>query len=743
MNLLSKNFFYIFFLFLINPTEVLSSCDFKTSKFINELTKPNLINEIRIDTPKSKKYNINFAKILSSKSENIPTNLRKKYKAKIRVDYKFGECIYDANIWQNGDWKKDHLALVDGNPIRSLNVKLENGNILNAVKFKLLIPESRNSLNEVLGSLILRKLGFIAPETFETIVNVNGFNSLMLFQEDSQKELLERNFRKEGPIFEGDETLLWLPKYNNVLELEDISFSRLVNSKWMLNGLNSSFITINAYGKLQNAYLNYSQEFKNTNNTSFISLGPENDYIFQNYYFLMHAMQGNHGLRPHNRKFYFNSLLRLFEPVYYDGNLNLKIPTKSNNELENYKIIAQNGNFQEGYVFPYKSILKEKEFLEVLLDDFKLRTINFNKTHKKFFDRSINSVNKNIDYIQNIIDNSDPKILNKDSNNDNRKIVLEKISNYGLEINIIRSIRITEKGVILTLDNFNTEKVNIDELRRILSRNLYKGKRYTYLPLSKNDFTIINEDKLSIESSEIKGKIHFSKGISFEIDNRMKLITINQASPSNWMNIDNADLTDWTIVFNGIKNDNPDSLTKERINQFGLNGCLNIYNSKFNRTKIKALNGNCEDTVNIVNSKGEISNIEVFNSSQDAVDIDFSSLKISNIFVNKAGNDCLDFSAGSYKLINADLSECIDKGISLGEKSILSIDNALINKSDISISVKDFSRLNLVNATFKNTEKCIEAFQKKQEFGGGLVSVKKINCDSNNFVDAESEIKFY
>ena len=34
----------------------------------------------------------------------------------------------------------------------------------------------------------------------------------MLFQEDIQKELLEKNNRREGPLFEGDESLLWSKK---------------------------------------------------------------------------------------------------------------------------------------------------------------------------------------------------------------------------------------------------------------------------------------------------------------------------------------------------------------------------------------------------------------------------------------------------------------------------------------------------------------------------------------------------
>ena len=34
-------------------------------------------------------------------------------------------------------------------------------------------------------------------------------------------------------------------------------------------------------------------------------------------------MNGAHGLRPHNRRFFFNSLSNFFEPIYYDGDLAL------------------------------------------------------------------------------------------------------------------------------------------------------------------------------------------------------------------------------------------------------------------------------------------------------------------------------------------------------------------------------------------------------------------------------------
>ena len=61
--------------------------------------------------------------------------------------YEFGQCNYQAKVWQNGDWR-DHLNIAGNNLIRSLNVRMYNGNIMNAVKFKLLIPGTRNYYQE-------------------------------------------------------------------------------------------------------------------------------------------------------------------------------------------------------------------------------------------------------------------------------------------------------------------------------------------------------------------------------------------------------------------------------------------------------------------------------------------------------------------------------------------------------------------------------------------------------------------
>ena len=86
------------------------------------------------------------------------------------------------------EWRsKDHLSFVKGQPVRSLKINLKSGNIVGAVKFKLLIPETRNGKSEILGALFLRQLGFIAPETFAVKTKINNVPSIMLFQEDSER----------------------------------------------------------------------------------------------------------------------------------------------------------------------------------------------------------------------------------------------------------------------------------------------------------------------------------------------------------------------------------------------------------------------------------------------------------------------------------------------------------------------------------------------------------------------------
>ena len=88
----------------------------------------------------------------------------------------------------------------------------------------------------------------------------------------------------------------------------------------------------------------------------------------------------------------------------------------------------------------------------------------------------------------------------------------------------------------------------------------------------------------------------------------------------------------------------------------------------------------------------------------------------------------MDLSGGNYELYELNLSECGDKALSVGEKSFVKLENFNVLKSTIGLSSKDSSITSIKNAKIENTEICIEAKRKKQEFSGGIINLNHYNC---------------
>ena len=221
-----------------------------------------------------------------------------------------------------------------------------------------------------------------------------------------------------------------------------------------------------------------------------------------------------------------------------------------------------------------------------------------------------------------------------------------------------------------------------------------------------------------------------------------KSLIIEQNDKTDWVLFRKVNLNNWKIKY--IAQEETDSinqLKKQRFNKYGLTGCLNFYESILSNVKIQVINGSCEDSLNIVKSNGTISNINVYNANSDAIDFDFSKIEIDKIVVENAKNDCLDVSDGSYKIKNAKLSNCADKGISVGEKSNFEINKIHIESASIGLSSKDYSKLFALEALMNNTVTCYEAAQKKQEFGGAFLKIKKLNCNGKYLKDENSKVE--
>ena len=80
-------------------------------------------------------------------------------------------------------------------------------------------------------------------------------------------------------------------------------------------------------------------------------------------------MRDRHGLAAHNRQYYYNSFLRIFEPIYYDGDFEL---LRGFNKKITYSL---NLVFQKGYKFKYSNLIKDKSFKDKLYKNYSLELL--------------------------------------------------------------------------------------------------------------------------------------------------------------------------------------------------------------------------------------------------------------------------------------------------------------------------------------------------------------------------------
>ena len=720
-----KAFFLVILLSITNIT--LSDCNFRHADYINELRSPSSIESIEIIVPKSANFAKNFLKIISSHTINIPPSLKKNFSAKISVHYPFGKCEFLASVKQSGDWK-DHVDLINGNSIRSLSIKLKNGNIQNAVKFKLLIPKTRNDLNEVLGALIFRQLGFIAPETFQVLAKVNGVQHMMLFQEDAEKELLERNQRREGPLFEGDESILFTD--NGVFsERNRMSLARLTNKNWMSRGRSSLVMSARSFYRLQSGFLAQSNKL---HPIPLDGLKSKNEYDF---YFLNITLNGKHALIHNNRRWYFNAFNDQIEPIYYDGDLDLKKALDSSSINPEF--------FYKNFKFSYMDEIFNPKFSSDLKGSFLQRTKINQNLIDSFFEQSMSTFKKNVIFLQNQI-HSQTNFVKKNSKG--AKNVTDYLG-YVKKLNIDqRSFFSSENIESSEFTELNGNKIIVtsEDFKDLISNNQFRGNRAVILPSTNYNYNnweslVIKKDIFGISGPDL---VHTSS-LKYSIDSTKKQLILKQQLPSDWALLRGGEIQGWNISFIGERNVNINPLdNKERFNSFGMTGCLNLYDIFFKSSSIKSIGGTCEDSINIVSSFGNLDNLKATYSLADAIDIDFSDIDIDKVTVSQAGNDCLDVSSGKYSIKKLSASNCGDKAISVGEVSDFILDKVNINSAATGVSSKDLSKVSINYFVAGQVQKCAEATQKKQEFGGANMEISNMICNGTFSVDRMSNISY-
>ena len=716
--------------FSLIPFFVYAECDFRTADYIEGMARPETIKSIDIEIPNSRKHARNLFKIVSSKSVNIPSKLKKSFKANVIVTYDFGICRYPGKARQTGDLK-DHIKLVNGNLIQSLAVKLNSGNILNAVEFKLLIPETRNGLNEVFASATLRFLGFIAPETFEVNTSINGKKSLMLFQEKARKELLERNLRREGPIFRGDETLMWSYKNYSNGELDRLSLSTLYNKRWFKKGPSSQQIVLNAYEKLQNSALKNRYHQKGNGSLSYLIPHSESEVIYNDFASILIAMDGYHGLHLNNRKHYYNAITGGFEPIYYDGNVDVT------RDWEPAFGKSLKPSRLSDHLFQKVESLHDSNKLK---DAFLRRVTNTDQA-RLFFNKALVKLKSNVHKIQ--LQNNSIEGFKKSMNavSDSKYYSWYKGFQYSKRLGqkLITNIKLEGGNYFAAFDNQGDLALSEDEVLNVISKNTLHDQRVVYIPLKLN---ISEPEETGVKDNSISAiKIRTSNGMSVKYSLTEKRLEFNQTNSTDWALIHNSYISGWTISLNGLVANSTIPAPEQRFNGQGLTGCLTFYDAELVDSSLLVTNGQCEDSLNFINTNGRKISIRIHNAYADAVDADFSFLDIERLNVSSAGNDCFDVSGGKYVVAVSELEGCGDKGVSVGEKSYFEGGKILIENALIGLSVKDFSRAVVKSLNVEEVPICGEAKRKKQEFGGGDLFVEETNCNGTYFSDDESIVR--
>ena len=131
-------FFLIIFLFyteklLANvnkPEDMVLGCNTEISEKFLRNSNQLKINKIEIDTHNYRSWIVNSIRILTNRSRYVSDRYKRRFDATINVNYEDGtKCTFQGRVRHHGD-EKDHISLLGNTVIQSLDVHLNNGNLL-------------------------------------------------------------------------------------------------------------------------------------------------------------------------------------------------------------------------------------------------------------------------------------------------------------------------------------------------------------------------------------------------------------------------------------------------------------------------------------------------------------------------------------------------------------------------------------------------------------------------------------
>jgi hypothetical protein len=681
-----------------------------------------------------------------------------------------------------GDWL-DHL---EGDKW-SFRVKTETNKSWKRLKtFSLQDPLTRSYLKEWIlhkffdyEDILTTRYDFV-----ELVIN-NEEKGLYAYEEHFLKQIPEFNLRREGPIVKFTENGLWEARLNATkLGVNIYSGEHKANPDIRPFGenkiLNSPALS-QQYKIAQNLCYQYQFGLKGSDEIFNLDLMAK-------YYAIMDITGGHHGVIWHNQRFYYNPVIGKLEPIGFDGYdkygnswvafafIGYNFSTlQSDKPKEWHARMFMEPAFLKKYIH-YLNKFSQKEYINEFIDEHK------DATRKRliYIQQVSPDYRYSMKYLYQRAASIQEALLPTSASVHTRTVKAGYIAvcnKHGVPIEIMGTAT-AKKGMVSSFEKphlvYTTSSYKLTDFSNQLevSKNA-KFIVYRVIGLENLHYTAINPWPVPTAYTpmqELKGNLidnhtayyydKENKSIVFKDsslitepiiipkDHRVKIEAgaymdivkkafVISYSAVQFMGDEVAPIvvnsSDGTAngftVLQAKNGSNVNYTTFLNMNTlaykgWNLTGAVTFYESDVEIRKSVFTKNNCEDALNIIRSKFLFIHSTVSHTYSDGFDADFCTGDVLHSYFYNTGNDGIDFSTSKITIEDCRIEKAGDKGISIGEEGIATIINTLIDGAVIGIASKDFSKVLVKSVTLKNCEQGFSAYQKKPEYGGGIIVVE-------------------
>ena len=648
-------------------------------------------------------------------------------------------------------------------------------------EFSIQKPIARNYIYEYIFQKLSKESKIISLDYLVVNFFVNGIDrGIFVIEEGFSKELLEKNGQRNGPIFGINDR-----QGRNFPEIIFEAYSEL---DWYINDpdkIKSGYSILNSLKENKNYYENFinwdewakyfavsdlleayhgvlprsarfyynpiigkidpisfdghkgTGDFSNFIILDFLNKRSSCSWICdERDWFLKFFLKDESNLRNEFIEKYLEHLDLITEESYIDNFLNkYQTEIKLYNKAFYKDFSKVDKIFWKGiapYIYDDKYLYKRAKFIK-------------NKINNINFDEFIFSKNEDKLIIKGFLNSTPVKIIPDCGKGEDLKKVYWVYKNSTINWN-----KNCEKIVISDFNNiskkinlYNNPKLNINYFPIDLAS--FKSFEDTIKNIKKDKLIIPVEENIKIKENTLLNKnlvLKLKKNQNIYLSNGASLVVFGdlqiEGNKNNKSKIEGLKPEYGSLILKGNTNNISNTIFKNlkapNLKGFSLYGAVNFINSEnYIRNSIFE-KSHSEDFVNFINSKTELENIELMDTTSDAIDVDAGKLNFINLKCKNIGNDCLDFSNSEISGKNFFSERVQDKSISVGEKSKVEIKNLNLDNSEIAIAVKDSSKANVSNIKINNSTVPFAVFVKKSEYGPASLKVNDLILNNSNDV---------